>query len=183
MWNEAITRTEERRKHTVGESTWLLLAKFGPFVTCKGFPLAKESTSGTNWTALLLWNTDNYINQDSYCVRIGREKRKKSITGLIDKNGIKYTHSSFCFNFWSYLLKIEVWKSRKQDCGCCHFVPRCLYEWRHEQGRHMQQKCQTRQEPTFFFLFFFKASLLKSEPTWLPPQELIFDGGKVLLLY
>ena len=71
------------------------------------------------------------------------------------------------------ILRLE---AMKIDRECRHFVPGSLYQWRHEQRRHVWQKRQTRHEPTFFLVF-----LGKTRTAWLRSKKLKFgekDGGR-----
>ena len=66
--------------------------------------------------------------------------------------GMKYTQQ-ISLELRSYLLKIDVWKSRKHDLEHCHFVPSCLRLWRHEQGRHVWNKVSKTSRSNLFKLF------------------------------
>ena len=74
-------------------------------------------------------------------------------------------------DFWSSLLNTDVLISGKQVCEHCSFVCGCLC--RHEQGRHVWQKCTLHHQQTFFY-----SSLVKRKRTWLHSQGIKFKAGK-----
>ena len=81
----------------------------------------------------------------------------------------------FCFalfvSLWSTLFDTE--RSRKHGLERCYFGSGSLCWRRHEVGGRVWHKCLLRYEPAFFF-----SSLVKSEPTWLRPEEVKFEAQK-----
>ena len=107
----------------------------------------------------------------------------RNTTDPVDRNGIKKIKIKntkknqtpvfhwFLVCLFCFLLRDNGWKSGKQDRKCCHFLPSSLYQWRHEQDRHVWWKYQKRHEQTLYFLFFQSSPLVKSESTWLRPGD------------
>jgi len=86
-----------------------------------------------------------------------------------NKNGL----SGFLGWFTVFSVENDRLKSVKKQPRALSF---CI--WHSEHGWLGWQKCKLRHEPTFF-----SSSLLKSEPSWLHPEELTFWNKKLLMCF
>ena len=111
------------------------------------------------WNAWSVWKNVGsrvliYIYISFYTwARFKGDLNRRHATCPFDWNGMKIcTYIRFSLHFSPCLLKLDIWKSRKYACECCHFVPNSLCQWRHEQGRNMEQKYQTQSQSFLVFV-------------------------------
>ena len=92
--------------------------------------------------------------------------RRRSTTGLIDKNTVKRKPTAFSQSVYrSSVLNFDVRKSQKYGCERCHFMSGSLCLWRHEQSQHVWQKCP----PSCANIF--ESLLVQSKPAWTHPEK------------
>ena len=91
-----------------------------------------------------------------------------SVIVLISTSLVTTVHiySAFLIMF----VKKSVSENLQKSNDCCHFMARSLY-WISSTRPACAAKYQTHHEPTFFC-----STLVKSEPTWLHPEELQFEA-------
>ena len=96
--------------------------------------------------------------------------KRGSTTGSMDRNGIKRRRATVFRSIPGLVYSNSAFESRNRR----PLAPSCtaqlsVCQWRHDEGRHVRQKCQIRHDTVFF------CSLLgQSKPTWPRHGELNF---------
>ena len=71
---------------------------------------------------------------------------KPSIIGPTSRDGINNNDRKqtavFSLNFWTCLIKTDIYKSRKHDRECGHLVSKSLCQWHHQQAQNVLRKYQ-----------------------------------------
>ena len=96
--------------------------------------------------------------------------KRGSTVGSMDRNGIKSRRALVFRSVPGLVYSNSAFESRNRRPWTPSFTAQqSVCQWRHDEGRHVRQKCQIRHDTVFF------CSLLgQSKPTWPRHGELNF---------